>query len=192
MARLFTAIDLPMEIKHRLRLFVEPLRPLAKLRWSPIESLHITTKFIGEWPETQLEQLKDALSSVPQNGALEISIGGLGWFPDAIHPHVFWAGVQANRALTQLAQATGEAVANLGVAAELRAYSPHLTLARIGETAKLTALRRAIEDAIEEKRATDFGHFRAGSFSLYHSVEGRYTPLATFPLSSSLSSPLSS
>ena len=174
---------MPQEIKHRLRLFVDPLHPLAKLRWSPIENLHITTKFIGEWPDARLEQITNALSDVPKAGEFEISVGGLGWFPDATHPHVLWAGVKADNALAQLASATEEALGTVGVAAESRSYSPHLTLARISETATLTALRRAIDDANEGNRATDFGHFRAREFSLFASAEGTYTSLATFSLS---------
>ena len=48
--RLFTAIDIPEEIKTRLRLLVDRLRSTAKLSWSPVANLHVTTKFIGEWP----------------------------------------------------------------------------------------------------------------------------------------------
>jgi 2'-5' RNA ligase len=53
--RLFTAIDLPAEVLDPLREFLARLRPLAKLHWSPVENLHITTKFIGEWPEARID-----------------------------------------------------------------------------------------------------------------------------------------
>jgi len=49
--RLFTAIDIPTDLTEALRSFVSRLRPTAKISWSPVENLHVTTKFIGEWPE---------------------------------------------------------------------------------------------------------------------------------------------
>ena len=36
-------------------------KPLARINWSPVDNLHITTKFIGEWPEARLDEIKRAL-----------------------------------------------------------------------------------------------------------------------------------
>ena len=55
--RLFTAIALPGEIRDKLDSLVHDLRPTAKIKWSRAENLHVTTKFIGEWPAARLEQL---------------------------------------------------------------------------------------------------------------------------------------
>ena len=63
--RLFTAIDIPTDLTEALRSFVSRLRPTAKISWSPLENLHITTKFIGEWPEPRLDEMKRALASCP-------------------------------------------------------------------------------------------------------------------------------
>ena len=80
--RLFTAIDIPQDVKAALAVILDKLRPLAKLKWIPLEKLHITTKFIGEWPdepETRLDELKQALGSITGKGSIEIVIRGLGW-----------------------------------------------------------------------------------------------------------------
>lgn len=175
--RLFTAIDIPAEVKERLKEFVQPLRLLAKISWSPIDNLHVTTKFIGEWPEHGLVEMKSALAQVPRPGSIEISVQGIGWFPNARNPRVFWAGIVANASLGTLAQATEHAVVALGVAEEKRVYSPHLTLARIREKVSLDALQRAVQ--VTEP---DFGSFRAEAFFLYLSRGGKYTKLAEFAL----------
>ena len=52
--RLFTAIDLPAEMKQGATDLIASLQPSAKVRWSPIGNLHITTKFIGELPDERL------------------------------------------------------------------------------------------------------------------------------------------
>jgi RNA 2',3'-cyclic 3'-phosphodiesterase len=175
--RLFTAIDLPAEIVEKLGEFLTGLRPLANLRWSETVNLHITTKFIGEWPEARLEEMKTALRGVTRTESIRISVRGLGWFPDLRRPHVFWAGVDGGEALKRLAHGTEEAVAALGVPAEPRVYSPHLTLARVKFAVPL-------EELIEAAGDPDFGAFQASSFFLYLSSNGKYSKLAEFPLNS--------
>lgn len=63
--RLFTALDLPPEIVDRLGQLIARLKPVARIKWSPPANLHVTTKFIGEWPEERLDELKSALASIP-------------------------------------------------------------------------------------------------------------------------------
>src|ERR1700683_5362272 len=120
--RLFTAIDIPAAIKLRLCAFLDRLRPLAKLSWSPPDHLHVTTKFIGEWPEARLEELNQALDAVPAPGPIEIAVRGLGWFPNDRNPRVFWAGVESGPELGALAQATEQSLASIGVPVEDRKF----------------------------------------------------------------------
>jgi RNA 2',3'-cyclic 3'-phosphodiesterase len=174
---LFTAIDLPDEVRDNLRSLLGRLKPLAHINWSPVANLHITTKFIGEWPEARLEEMKQALAAVPRGGAIEISVRGLGWFPNDRRPRVFWAGVAGGEPLAKLAAATEQAAAALGVPVEDRPFAPHLTLARIREAVPLDALRAALA-----KTTPDFGSFRAAEFFLYLSAGGRYSRLAAFSL----------
>ena len=173
--RLFTAIDLPAEMLEKLGVFLARLRPLAKLRWTEVENLHITTKFIGEWPEARVEEMKNALSGVSNSSPVRISVRGVGWFPDVRRPHTFWAGVEGGEPLARLAHRTEDAVTALGVAAETRVYSSHLTLARVKYAVPLDKLIQAAGDP-------DFGAFEAPSFFLYLSANGKYSKLAEFPL----------
>jgi len=179
--RLFAAIDIPDEIKDALRCFVSRLQPTANIGWSPVDNLHITTKFMGEWPEPRLDEMKRALASIPVGGTIDIRVKGLGWFPNAQHPRVFWAGVEGGEPLRALAEATEQAVAPLGVPVEQRDYSPHLTLARIREAVPLDHLHQTIA-AFPAGCGFDFGSFSATQFFLYLSAGGRYTQLAGFPL----------
>ena len=170
--RLFVAIDIPAEIKDALRCFVSRLRPTAKIGWSPVDNLHITTKFIGEWPEPRLDEMRRVLTSVPIAGAIDITVKGLGWFPNPRRPRVFWAGVEGGEPLGTLAQATEQVAAELGVPVEERAYSPHLTLARIREAIQLERLHQTIE-SLPTGCGFDFGSFSATQFFLYLSAGGK-------------------
>jgi 2'-5' RNA ligase len=174
--RLFIAIDLPPDVTSRLDALIAKLRPLAHIAWSPASNLHITTKFIGEWPEERLGELAAALAGLGSRPPIPIRVRGLGFFPNRKSPRVFWAGVEAPAELSALARDTDAALAKLGVAAESRAYSPHLTLARIKQAAPARTLGL---------QQPDFGSFVADRFYLYLSKPGRsgsvYTKLSEFP-----------
>ena len=176
--RLFAGLAIPEPVRGNLRSLLNQLRPLAEFRWSPVENLHVTTKFVGEFPEERIEELKDELSRLAPV-ALDVSIRGLGWFPNAHRPRVFWAGVEGGDALRELAAATDDATARLGIARETREYRPHLTLARMKPApVPLDPIRRAVA-ALDSH---DFGTFRPPGFVLYISSQGKYTSLAEFPL----------
>src|ERR1700730_4330792 len=100
--RLFTGIDLREDVRERLERLLMHLRPAAHLKWSPVYNLHLTLKFIGEWPEDKLAQLEQALRSIPPRAPIQTEVKGLGWFPNPHHPRVFWAGMHAAEGLNEL------------------------------------------------------------------------------------------
>jgi 2'-5' RNA ligase len=168
--RLFTGLDLPAHVAAAIGKLLETLRPMARLRWTPVENLHVTTKFIGEWPEARLDEMKRALSAVPGRVPIAVAIRGL-----EMKPRLFWANVHAP-ALADLARGIDTVAANLGVAPEQRSFNPHLTLARINKPVRLD---------MAELASTDFGSFEADRFYLYLSKPGPggsvYRKLAEFP-----------
>jgi 2'-5' RNA ligase len=180
--RLFTGIDLPAHVVSNLEQLLAQLQPAARIKWSPPANLHVTTKFIGEWPEQRLPELQDALGAVPSTGPISIAIRGLGFFPNARSPRVFWAGIQAQPELAALAATTDRALEALGIEAEKRPYSPHLTLARIREPVPVHALH----ERIAKLASQDFGEFTAAAFFLYQSrlspAGSVYTKISEFPL----------
>lgn len=176
--RLFCAIDLSVAVRSHLRTLIDRFRPLAKLSWSPAENLHVTTKFIGEWPEERLSEIERSLASVPRPGPISIAVRGLGWFPNDRNPRVFWAGIESGDDLRKLAHDTEQSLAALGVPVEDRDFHPHLTLARRRNPVPFERLRKEVGGML----ACEFGVFQAESFFLYLSRAGRYTKLQEFPL----------
>jgi RNA 2',3'-cyclic 3'-phosphodiesterase len=179
--RLFTAVDLPEDVRGRLERLLSHLRPTAHLKWSPVYNLHITMKFIGEWPVQDLEKLERALRALPRRSAISIDVKGLGWYPNPHYPRVFWAGAHGGPDLERLARDLDAALEPLGIAVEDREFAPHLTLARIKRPVPLQSLRQAVADL----DSVDFGAFQATRFDLYRSQPGPagsvYTKLSEYP-----------
>lgn len=182
--RLFAGISLPYEVRRNIEFLLEHVRPLAPIQWSPVENLHITTKFIGSWPEERLDELKQVLRDLPKPAPIDIVVDGVGWFPNPHSPRVFFAAVKASPSLAELHHATDAALSAIGVPAESKQYRPHLTLARI-RTPGVDLL--PVKRFIAGLPSTDFGRFRANKFLLYKSVPSAahsvYNVIDEYPLS---------
>jgi 2'-5' RNA ligase len=193
--RLFIALDITDAIRDRIARFVEGVTGFAPdARWAKPESLHVTLKFIGEQPESAVEQIKAALSTTPVSEA-EINFRGYGFFPTVKSPRVFWIGIEAGPQLASLAAAIDQRIAPLGIPKEDRTFSPHLTLAR--SPGSSGSPRRDSTDTpnrnfhrLQEKLAArptpEFGTMTAREFFLYQSQlspkGSKYTKLAGFTL----------
>jgi RNA 2',3'-cyclic 3'-phosphodiesterase len=179
--RLFCGIDLPEDVRERLERLLMHLRPAAHLKWVTVYNLHLTLKFVGEWPEEKLPQLETALRSLPKRPAIPLEVRGLGWYPNARNPRVFWAAVQGGDALPALAHDIEATLEPMGIAKETRAFTAHLTLARIKEPVPLEALRNAAATV----ESAEFGSFQVDRFYLFRSQPGSagsiYTKLSEFP-----------
>lgn len=166
--RLFTAIHLTPEIVLRLDRLLSALRTEAFIKWSPLDNLHITTKFIGEWPETRLDELHEVLSVLGPREPFKVELKDLGWFPNERSPRVLWLGVHGGDALAQLAHETEQRLEALGIIREERKFSPHLTLARIKNPVPLHRLRQRVS----ELQPAALGSFSVSYFSLFRSDPG--------------------
>ncbi len=166
--RLFTAIEVPSDILLRLERLMSALRPEAAIKWSPLDNLHVTTKFIGEWPEQRVPELHDALRRTTHRQPFEVELRHLGWFPNDRSPRVLWLGVEGGSPLTGLAADIDNAVASLGIARDEREFSAHLTLARIKGPVPLSNLRKKVQ----EMQPAGMGKFLVSDLSLFRSRPG--------------------
>jgi RNA 2',3'-cyclic 3'-phosphodiesterase len=179
--RLFVAMDIPEDVRAAVGALVAKLRPACRdAHWVRIEGLHLTLKFIGEAAPEKAEAIKAALAAIPSRAPIPITFRGLGFFPDERRPRVLWAGIKAGVELAELAAAVETALEPLGISREDRAFSPHLTLARLEGPRVLETLREAVKNA----GRLAFGRTTATEFHLYQSIlkpgGAEYTRVATF------------
>jgi 2'-5' RNA ligase len=171
--RLFTAISLPDEMIWKLERLLNVLRPEALIKWSPLDNLHITTKFIGEWPAERLPELEHALEGLLPRQPFSVELRDLGWFPNERSPRVLWAGIHAPPDLAQLAHDTEQCLARVGVPVEDRPFTPHLTLARVKNPVPLNQLRAKVQ----ELQPAAMGSFQVKEFHLFRSDPGSHASI---------------
>jgi 2'-5' RNA ligase len=178
--RLFVALDFPEDVREVVERAISGLRRLAAdWKWIKLANVHLTLKFIGE--TEKLVEIVAALDAIPFPGPLTLEARGLGFFPDDRRPRVFWVGLAAPQALAELARAVEQALVPLGIPAEDRVFSPHLTLARLREP----RVAPDVTAAIHQQSEVSFGAFKVSSFALYQSRlspgGSEYTKLREFP-----------
>ena len=133
--RCFVAVELPAEARRCVGGLVAGLREADVRGLRPVnpEGVHLTLKFLGDVAASQVGAVSSAMEGAAADARpFDLELRGVGGFPDLRRPRVLWVGVAGDlEALQRLYEAVEEALAPLGFPPEGRAFTPHLTLARL-------------------------------------------------------------
>ncbi len=162
--RLFVAIDLPEAVTSLLA----GLNPhLPGVRWLRSDQIHLTISFLGNVGPLAEGRLREKLAAIRFTGFF-LPVVGLGSFSPKRKPSVIWAGVSAGHPqLFHVYKRVQEAALGAGLEPELRAWHPHITLARCRDVSAET-----VRLFLKENADFDGGLVRVDSFTLYSSVPG--------------------
>ena len=160
--RLFFAIELSEAVRAALDHAIAPLRVAEPgLAWVPSAKLHLTMKFFGEVPEPDAPRLVAAADAVAaRHQSFEMTVGGVGAFPNFRRARVVWIGVASDPRLELLHHDLEVVCGEAGFEVEGRPFRPHITLARVRTPLTLDrvkpfarAARRVAYAASDEVRA---------------------------------------
>ena len=130
MVRAFIALELPDEIKDRLKGAQEQLRSCsARLNLVDPPLIHITLKFLGEVAEKDLPQVSNALRSIPFR-SFPVTIGTV-TVNNPRRPYTVWCTIGDRGRGAELFRMVEDGLEPLGFARETRGFTPHATLARV-------------------------------------------------------------
>ncbi len=116
MIRLFVALQIPEKMRERL---VALQGGVPGARWASEEQMHLTLRFIGEVDGNVAHDIDDALSGI-RAPAFTVELAGIGEF-----------GGKTHEALLHLQKKIETALQRIGLPAETRKFSAHVTLARM-------------------------------------------------------------
>ena len=186
--RAFIAIELPDDIREGLgRLITQLNSNQPDVKWVEPTGIHLTLKFLGYVASNRIaeitEAIADAATGIPP---FTLEIKGLGAFPNLNRVRVVWVGIEGKTDnLLQLQKRLDENLDILGFPPEQREFTPHLTLARVRDSASALE-RQELGQLISAAKAPSIGSFTAKSLSLMRSQLARtgavYTQLAAVAL----------
>jgi RNA 2',3'-cyclic 3'-phosphodiesterase len=188
--RLFVGLELDEAVRvaaaavaARLESRVADLAGDFKARWIPGSNLHITIWFFGEVSDEAAAILFEQLRAPLGVPAFELAVRGCGAFPRSGAPRVLWIGTgEGTPSMVAAHAALADRLAPLNYRPEARAYSPHVTMARVKEPGRRA---RAVRQALADE-AADCGRTIVAALTLFRSrLSPRgavYEPLLRVPL----------
>jgi 2'-5' RNA ligase len=171
--RAFIAIELPETILAELghiETRLKPQMPHDTIRWVKADSIHLTLKFLGQVPSDQLELITSSLrAAVAAHAPFTLEIKEAGCFPNIHRPRVVWVGVQeSNHRLHALQRAVENAISPLGYPAEIRDFTPHLTLGRLARDVR-PADQKKIGEVVQAANVGSLGKWEVRQVALIKS-----------------------
>ncbi len=184
--RLFLAVDLTLATTRKVAEGIARMRTTAertglRVTWVPPENLHVTVKFLGLVPGESVEAIRDRMTTVARGRrGFDLGARGVGAFPTEADARVLWIGVtDPTGALARLATDVERAMLDLGFPAEIRPFSPHVTVGRVRDG-------HGAAEVLAPHREQDFGGSSIRHVVLYESlmksVSSKYVSLFRAPL----------
>lgn len=137
--RLFVAVDIDDAVRRRLAAVISscasrPAFSRLEVAWVPADRLHITLQFVGHVPDLVAEQIRERLLPPYPMPPFSLHLEGLGAFPPGGRVRVIWVGLRRGAdELCRLQEETLRRLEGVPFRRETRAFSPHLTIARLRE-----------------------------------------------------------
>ncbi len=179
-ARLFVALLPPAIIRAELAALAAPL---AGVRWTPADNIHLTLRFIGDTPPDKQTAYEESLLRVRVEPFV-LPVGGVGLFPAHGPAKVLWLGVgHGHTRLYQLRKQVDEALLAVDSSLAVPGFHPHFTVGRAGENHE----PKQVAHFLEKHAGFEAPPFRVGEFHLMASElpPGRppaHRVLHSFPL----------
>ncbi len=136
--RCFLALKLSLEIAENLAASQKLLKERCKeagmiVRWIPPPNIHMTLLFLGEITEPMAAALKDMLKPITDETELfDLTVLGMGAFPDATNPKIIWAGLgEGTDKLTLLYNTVRQRLETAGFYFDNRPFAAHVTIGRV-------------------------------------------------------------
>lgn len=182
--RTFLAIPCPETVRDSLVPLREDLSEKTDLRPVKTENFHLTVKFLGDADPEDVRRLDESFQSrLPTPGPLEISVEGVGVFPDPGSPSVAWAGVEPTKELTSLREGVVDVTRDLGYEEDHPEFTPHVTLGRFNDGDREND---SVLDWIQQHGHTTVASFTAPELHLFKSERTSdgpiYSRLVSWPL----------
>jgi 2'-5' RNA ligase len=137
----------------------------ADLKLVEPKNIHMTVRFLGNITTPTIEKIYEEMKKV-QFIPFDVTMRGIGAFPDIRYPRVLWAGMtQGADQLRSIFSQLEPRLRSLGFAPDPKGFSPHLTIARV----KSGRNKAELATCVTENANYEFGIIRAQCLRLKRS-----------------------
>ncbi len=167
MKRLFAAFKVHPD-DNLLSLYAD-LRAMLRheqIKWVDEKNIHITLKFFGETPESQIDDICETLDGVAyRHTPLNLRLQNIGIFGSKYNPRVIWFGMEKNTAIENLAKDVLQSLDKAGFPMDRQNFRAHLTVGRI----KFINDKRNFQQSIDQFKEVFIQDIDVNEFVLYES-----------------------
>jgi len=137
--RSFLAFELPPDVKEIISRVSRDLERYTRdVKRVEVKNIHLTLVFLGNVKAEDIGPLGDAVQEVCLGyGPFDVSLKGVGLFPERGNPRVIWLGLHGDiERMSLFKRALEKRLTPFGIKEEGRRYTPHLTLGRFRKSPK--------------------------------------------------------
>lgn len=151
-------------------------RTRVRMKLVEADNIHMTLKFLGDVDERKNERILEAMrGSAEAIQPFEMTLKGAGVFPGENNIRVVWIGAEGAEPLSEIARRLNSHLKKVGFPAEERAFTPHITVARVKDSRR----SHQILGVIDAHRDTEFGVVKVDGIHLKRSFLTNEGPVYT-------------
>jgi len=128
------------------------------------KDVHMTLRFLGDVETKKIEKLSEKMRSLEKYTSFDVSMNGLGAFPNVSEPHIVWIGAELGTPFCEILSDIDRILDSLFIDYDRKPFKAHVTVGRV---------KRRSEDLTEllnRHRSLDMESFRCTEILLMSSV----------------------
>lgn len=158
-----TFISVPVPTNDIIENVLSELRSIKGVS-VPNTDIHITLKFLGDVRTDKLKTLVSKLDVLNGSPPFNVTMNGIGAFPNAKDPKVVWIGLELEDPFYELLSSVTEILDSLGIDYDRKRFKAHVTIGRVRRNSdELTGF-------LSSHRNAEFGSFRNNRIDVMSSV----------------------
>ena len=126
--------------------------------------IHMTLRFLGDVDVKKIERLSKQMSSLKNYPPFDVSMKGLGAFPNVRDPRIVWIGAELRAPFYDILSEIDGVLDSLSIEYDKKPFKAHVTVGRVKRRSE------PLIDLLNKHRSLEMGSFRCTEILLMSSV----------------------
>jgi len=128
------------------------------------KDIHMTLRFLGDADAKKIERLSEQMRSLEKYPPFDVSMKGLGGFPNISDPQIVWIGAELGKPFYEIFSDIGRMLDSLSIDYDRKPFKAHVTIGRVKRRSE------SLTELLNKHRSMDIGSFRCAEILLMSSV----------------------